>query len=391
MGYWLANSMNGVGARWPAIWSALTALALLGLAGAAQAETTDALPPEPAYKVDPSWPRTPLPNMWVIGDVGGVSVDRHGHIWMAQRPSTLNPMDTRADGPAPAPKCCVDAPPIIEFDEQGNVLRAWGGPAQYEDWFDSEHSIFVDDDDFVWVLGAGNTDGQLMKFTMDGERLLKIGRKGEFVKADDPTMLGMPTDIYVDTRRKEVFVSDGYRNHRVIVFDSETGAFKRQWTAYGKPVDPEWGSNLGETGSRGPANQIDIFTTVHCVTKIGDEVFVCDRSNSRLQVFTLEGKYLRELFHNKDVAGVAGTTWDAVPVPGHPNLIMVIDGNNNEFSVIDIHTAEIKASYQNAGRYAGQMHWPHQAAMDQQLRLYVAEVSGSRRAQRFIPNIDFGD
>jgi len=266
----------------------------------------------PAYVVDPSWPRLPLPDKWLIGDVGGVSIDRQGHVWIVHRPGSLRDIDVQANAETPT-KCCVAAPPVIEFDAQGNVLRGWGGPELTSDWFNSEHSIFVDARDNVWIVGAGAGDGQVLKFSADGELLLRIGRKGDFVKADDPSMLGMPTDIYVDTERGEAFVSDGYRNHRLIVFDSESGAFKRQWTAFGKAVDPAYAHNPGEDGFSAQGHDPERFTTVHCVTMIGGELHVCDRANDRLQVFTPQGAFIREIHFNRGLSGKVGAMWDAVP------------------------------------------------------------------------------
>ncbi len=366
--------------------------ALLPASAAAQAQTTAADTPaeRPAYQVDTSWPQQPLPNRWLIGDVGNVSVDRHNHIWVVHRPSTLESWDIGASQDPPI-KCCIAAPPVLEFDTDGNLLRAWGGPKEIENWFDSEHGIFVDDEDHVWILGAGATDGQLLKFTMDGELLLRIGKKGEFGAADDPGMLGMPTDIYVDTVLREVYVADGYRNHRVIVFDADSGAFKRQWTVYGKEVDPRYFSGAEEVGSRGPRDQADLFTTVHCITKIGQELFVCDRTNSRIQVFDPDGTYIREIFYNRGEAGAGGSTWDAAPLPGHPDRIVVLDGVNSEFAVLDSSNGDVISSYLAKGRYAGQMHWPHQLAVDQQGRLYIAEVGGAARIQRFVPVSAAGD
>ncbi len=357
--------------------------ALLGLS-APQPALADAAAPAPTFRSDPAWP-LPLPNKWVVGDVGGVSVDRDNHIWIVHRPGTLRPVDVQAGNTPPSAKCCVAAPSVLEFDTAGNLLRSWGGPNHVPDWFTSEHSIFVDAEDNVWIVGAGAGDGQLMKFTMDGKLLLRIGRKGAFGAADDPTMLGLPTDIYADTKRREVYVSDGYRNHRVIVFDSVTGAFKRQWTAYGKKVDPAYFSGPEQTGSRGLHLQPEIFTTVHCVTMISDEVFVCDRTNDRLQVFKPDGTYLRDVPFNHGQAGGVGGVWDAGPVPGQPDRIVVLDGTNSEFGVVDTHTGAVHSSYLAKGHFPGQMNWPHQVAVDREGRVYVSEVGGAQRFQRFVP------
>jgi len=341
---------------------------------------------QPAYRVDAGWPH-PLPDKWLLGDVGGVAVDRHDHVWIVNRPGSHRPVDVQAGADPPTAKCCVAAPPVIQFDSQGRVLRSWGGPEQVEGWFDSEHAIFVDDEDHVWILGAGATDGLVMKFTMDGRPLLRIGRKGPFAAADDPSMLGAPTDLYVDTTRRELFVSDGYRNHRVIVFDSDTGAFKRQWTAFGRKVDPAYHTDRNDPSYSQEGPDPDRFTTVHCVTMVAGELYVCDRANNRIQVFTPEGRFVREIGFNRGLAGAIGAVWDAAPVPGRSDVILVLDGINSEFALIDTRSGAVRASHLAKGRSAGQMHWPHQAAVDRQGRLHVAEVGGGARVQRFVPTV----
>lgn len=358
---------------------------ILGLLAATLATgSAPTVRPTPAFHVDTSWPG-PLPDKWLLGDVGGASVDSDDHIWVLHRPRTIRPVDVLAGASPPGAKCCVAAPSVIEFDTSGRVLRSWTTPQQSPDWFESEHGIFVDGDRNVWIVGAGAHDGQLLKFTMDGKLLLRIGRKGSLAAANDPTMLGLPTDIYVDTRRREVFVSDGYRNHRLIVFDADSGAFRRQWTAFGKPVDPAYFSNPGTPEMSQQGHIPDKFTTVHCVTMIGAELYVCDRANDRIQVFTPEGKYLRQISFNEGVAGQIGSAWDAAPVPGHPDRILILDGTNSEIAILDTHSGKVIASYLSKGRYAGQMNWPHHITVDREGRLYVAEVGGAARIQRFVP------
>ncbi|MEZ5708212.1 MAG: hypothetical protein R3E02_02360 [Blastomonas sp.] len=366
--------------------------ALLSPAAHAGEAGADPESAEPAYKIDVSWPRA-IPNNWLIGDVSSVSVDRHDHIWILHRPERLSPRDTQAGASPPTAKCCIAAPPVIEFDAEGNMLRAWGGPDQVEDWFDTPHGIFVDDEDNVWLVGAGPKDGLLLKFSSDGELLLRIGQKGAFLAADDPAMLGKPSDIHVDTARREVFVSDGYRNQRVIVYDADSGAFKRQWTAFGRTVNPGHFNvrdedDLADDVEHGQhVDPLEKFSIVHCVAMIDGEIHVCDRTNSRVQIFTPDGKYLREIFFNRELGGLTGSTWDVAARPGHPDQMLVLDGSNSEIAVLDRHSGEVIASYLSKGHFIGQMHWPHQLAADRHGRLYIAEVSYSGRIQRFVPNM----
>ena len=191
-------------------------------------------PAAPQLQVDPFWPK-PLPNNWILGQVSGVAVDKRGHVWIIQRPRSLSDRELGAQQKPAWSKCCVAAPPVIVFDQSGNVVRAWGGPGTGYEWPESEHGVFVDDTDSVWIAGNGNKDSQILKFTLEGKFVLQIGRSGQSKGSNDTANLGSPADINVDIAAREVYVADGYRNRRVIVFDSETGAYKRHWGAYGKP------------------------------------------------------------------------------------------------------------------------------------------------------------
>jgi hypothetical protein len=205
----------------------LAALALFALLAGAAARAAD----PPRMQVDPAWPK-PLPNNWILGQVAGVAVDAQDHVWIIQRPGSLTPDERGAALAPPRSKCCVPAPPIIEFDPEGNVVQAWGGPGQGYDWFTSEHGISVDPKGFVWVGGNGENGGQVLKFTRDGRFVLQIGHSARGAASNDTTRLGRPADTMLDPETNELFVADGYGNHRVIVFDADTGAYKRHWGAY---------------------------------------------------------------------------------------------------------------------------------------------------------------
>jgi hypothetical protein len=183
----------------------------------------------PEFSVDAAWPM--LPDDWVLGEVTSVSVDRNDNIWVLHVPQSI-PEAQRANA----------APPVLEFDVTGKLLASWGGPGNGAEWIGREHSIFVDANDFVWIGGrAGwpranppdNSDDMIMKFTMDGELVMQIGRRGQSKGNLDTENVHQATDIFVDTEADEVYVADGYGNNRVIVFDSETGSYKRMWGAPG--------------------------------------------------------------------------------------------------------------------------------------------------------------
>src|SRR5689334_2667547 len=174
----------------------------------------------PRFEVDPGWPK--LPDKWVFGQVSSVSIDDQGHAWILQRPSTV-----RTDQKAKA------APPVLEFDEAGNFVQGWGGPGTGYDWPETEHGIYVDPKGFVWIGGNGKTDHHLLKFTKAGQFVMQIGRKGASKGNRDTANVNMAADTFVYTKTNELFVADGYGNRRIIVFDADTGAFKRMWGAFG--------------------------------------------------------------------------------------------------------------------------------------------------------------
>ncbi|UCG87786.1 MAG: hypothetical protein JSW71_04365, partial [Gemmatimonadota bacterium] len=196
-------------------------------------------PSAPVFEVDPFWPK-PLPHNWIIGQVAGVAVDSRDHVWIVHRPGSLTIEEAGAAQDPPISECCIPAPPVIEFDTDGELLQAWGGPESHAPWPVGEHGIYVDHESHVWIASSGADDHVVLKFTSDGKRLLQIGEFGKTGGNGDTKLLGGPSDIAVDAAANEVYVSDGYANQRVIVFDSESGEYKRHWGAYGElPGDPE--------------------------------------------------------------------------------------------------------------------------------------------------------
>jgi hypothetical protein len=279
----------------------------------------------PRLEVDPFWPK-PLPDNWILGQVSGVAVDSRGHVWIVQRPRSLSERELGAQQNPPWSTCCVAAPPVIVFDQSGNVVRGWGGPGPGYEWPESEHGIFVDEGDSVWLAGNGAKDSQILKFTLDGRFLLQIGRSGQSQGSNDTANLGSPADISVDVAAREIFVADGYRNRRVIVFDSDTGVYKRHWGAYGKtpsdaatpPYDP----------ARPPSPQFG--QPVHCVRPARDGlVYVCDRTNNRVQVFRRDGTFVSEAFFEPQTRLNGSVSELAFSPDRDQALIYMVDGVNN--------------------------------------------------------------
>src|SRR5258706_1321270 len=282
-------------------WLLLACLVLLACSGAPEQKASGV----PEFKVDPQWPK-PLPSNWMLGQVAGLAVDRNDPIWLVHRPGTLVDDEKGAQLDPPTTKCCIAAPPVLQFDRQGNLLRSWGGKRAGYDWPIQEHGIYVDDEGNVWVGGNDARDNQILKFTADGRFLQQLGKPGKSEGSNSTTQLGRPAHMVIDGG--ELFVADGYGNRRVIVFDAKTLAYKRHWGAYGErphddklpPYDPR------------AALARSFLPPVHCVRVSNDGlVYVCDRNNDRIQVFEKGGRFVRE-FRIEPETMQNGSVWDMV-------------------------------------------------------------------------------
>ena len=339
--------------------------------------------PIPMFEVDPMWPK-PLPNNWVVGAVIGVAVDSRDHVWIVHRPGTLAPGEIGAAANPPTSECCVPAPPVIEFDPAGNVVQAWGGPGQGYEWPESEHGLFVDSMDNIWIGGVGASDAQILKFSRTGSFLLQIGHQGMSGGNSDTQNLGRPADIAVDPTTNEVYVADGYGNRRVIVFDAETGAYKRHWGAYGEMPDdvvPAPSDPLGPA----PERFGDAGNGVHCVA-ISNQglVYVCDRQNSRIQVFQRDGTFDKEVFITRAV-GVGRSAWDVAFSPdAAQEYLYDVDAGNQKVWTLRRDSLEVLGRFGQGGRWAGQFYGAHSVATDSLGNLFVGETYEGKRVQKFV-------
>ena len=334
----------------------------------------------PSFQVDPAWPK-PLPNDWILGQASGVAVDAQDHVWVIQRPRTLTDDEKAAALNPPRTKCCKPAPPVLEFSQDGTLLRSWGGPGDGYDWPASEHGIQIDEKGFVWIAGNGDRDGQLLKFTQDGRFVLQIGKSGPQTDSRDTSRLGKPANVDFDAGANEVYVADGYYNHRVIVFDRDTGAFKRMWGAYGRPPTDE---KLGPYDPAAAPRQ-QFANPVHCVRIASDGlVFVCDRTNDRIQVFRKDGTFVKELFiETKTLAN--GSVWELALWPdAGGSLLLNADGANNEVRTLSRDTGAVLGAFGRNGRMAGEFHWVHNLAVDSKGNVFTTEVDTGKRAQKFL-------
>lgn len=336
---------------------------------------------EISFEVDPYWPK-PLPNQWILGQVAGVAVDAQDHVWILHRPSRLTPQETGASLTPPTAECCIPAPPVIEFDPDGNVVRAWGGPATHGPWPEAEHGIFVDPEGYLWIGSSGADDQVVLKFSSDGQRLLQLGQFGKTGGSGDTTLLGRPADMAVDPAAKEVYVADGYGNRRIIVFDAESGEYKRHWGAYGDPPDD---AQLGTYDPDSPPAG-SFRSPVHAVALSADgTLYVADRVNNRIQVFGKDGSFLEEGLVSPPTLSM-GSAWDIeFSSDRDQTYLYLADGTNNKIWILRRDGLEVLGGFGRNGRYAGEFHWVHSLAVDSHGNIYAGEVDTGQRVQKFRP------
>ncbi|MHB1205027.1 MAG: NHL repeat-containing protein [Rhodospirillaceae bacterium] len=422
----------------------------------------------PGFVLDPAWPQT-LPHHWVIGDIGGIAVDKHDHIWVYQRPRSVSSTDSGMQGVAgkdakgnpvsalgfprpdgPVNGCCMPAPSVLEFDQAGKLLRAWGGPGdpgfletkcRQQDgcfWPAREHGIYVDQNDFVYIAGNGQAvnfhgqfpwapdfgdDSQILKFKTDGTFVLQIGTAGAKGPNSNDTAGGVngtpepfwPADMAVDPKTNLLYVADGYGNRRVLIVDAGTGKYVGHFGAYGQnPVVGEnelersraSGADPGEGTGTWPADykagrlKPNFFRSpVHCAKLANDGLlYVCDRGNNRVQIFKASevgkpcanptgeaGKcgFVGEIHVAPQTSGGTSGTVNFSSDPKQSCLFIADLGNDVVYVVNRRNLTELNR-IGGGGREAGLFHWPHMVAADSSGNLYVGEVDGAARAQRFL-------
>jgi DNA-binding beta-propeller fold protein YncE len=420
----------------------------------------------PSFVIDPSWPR-PLPNNWLLGQIGGLYVDGHDHVWVYNRPRTLTTDEAGLEGPVPGATdekgqpinglgqvraygavsdCCKAAPSVLELDSDGKLLRAWGGPSDPGFivgkckpeagciWPSSEHGIYVDQKDNVWISGnsaAGNEpgaagrggppwatnkeggDGFVLKFDMSGNFKMRIGGTPKGPNSNDThggingtPLLYQAADMVVDPVTNRLYIADGYGNRRVLIVDANTGKYIGHFGAYGNnPIDDAAAAAAGPwiaDYSRGNKKPSVFRNPVHCVKIANDgKIYVCDRGNDRIQVFDKNDPALGKPCSNPNgQAGKCGFVAEQL-ISEHTNIIgtavsmnfstdkaqsCLYVGDNANMTIYILNRTNLQelGRLGRSGRMPGEFHYLHQVSVDSKGNIYTGEVDTGKRIQKFL-------
>ncbi|HSU87267.1 MAG TPA: hypothetical protein VLL56_00435 [Terriglobia bacterium] len=349
----------------------------------ASAQAGAAVTQIPKFRAEGSWPK--LPGKWIMAIVSSTWIDEQDHLWVLQRPNTLSAEEK--------PKA---APPVLEFDAQGNFIQAWGGPGAGYEWPKTEHGIYIDPKGFVWI-GGNDNDDQILKFTKAGKFVMQIGKGGQKKTNGDTKNLWEPADVFVYAKTNELFVADGYGNKRIIVFDADTGAFKRMWGAFGAmPIDDPAapaGQPQQPQPPMGPDGPSQFVPPVHAVKVSTDGlVYVADRGGRRVQVFTTAGKFVNQVFIGREChAPDCGNGQTAAGIAFSPDseqrYLYVANRSQAQIMIFNRKTLEFLDSFGSWGSATGQFGTLHHLSVDSKGNLYTAEVTPlkpeNRRVQKF--------
>jgi len=339
--------------------AAMGATALTATGAAAQTPAQAQTRSVPTFAVDPAWPK--VPPQWKLGDVSSMTTDAQGNIWVLHRPRTLKD-----------PDFAKAAPPVIVFDQAGNYVKSWGGDGQGYDWPQREHGIYIDPKGFVWV-GGNNcptnglarlkpvADDAILKFTQDGKFVMQIGHSNQSKGNADTANVHRAADVQVYSPTNELFVADGYGNHRVIVFDADTGAFKRMWGAFGnKPQDDDHCEIVRHTNFDPPGPQN--LSVVHSIRVAHDGmVYVADRENRRVQMFSNDGKFIKQHLNG------ASTFANSVALSPDPDQQFLYVGAGKQIAILDRKSLDRVGTVNMPGMIGG-----HLITTDAKGNIYVA-------------------
>jgi hypothetical protein len=410
-------------------WTGLCLLALCVVLSA-QAQTA------PKYKFDPDWPK-PLPNKWKLGGITGLAVDKDDNVWVLNRPSDLRDLELHAEKIPPTADCCVRAPTMIHIDKEGNVIGS----------FDSQqgHGMAVDSNGFVYIgqetvrkydpktgkivgevphapdrqPGGGGEDTGTVATGIRTAGAARTpghggpGPTGTYPAAaggggnrpdpaavaafrakyppTSPMIVGGLEEIRLDEPARELYAADSYLGGRVMVFDLDTLKFKRGWGAYGHTLS-EITTNDADRAYT-PGGPMPKEFRGHLTLNISKDgmVYAADRNANRIQVFTKQGKFLKEfiLAPNTAASGLAGeggsTGGVAFSIDPQQQLLFISDLSNNHIWFLNRENGKVVGTLGSMGQNGGEFFGLHMIAVDSKGNIYTGEVFNGERVQRFVP------
>jgi DNA-binding beta-propeller fold protein YncE len=333
-------------------------------AGAPAQPAEKAARPLPVWELDPDWPK--IPANFKVPFVSEVLIDAQDNAWLITRPGRSKDTDPKK----------IDGPSLMLFDPNGNYIRGFGGPGPGYDWPQSPHSAYIDHKGFVWVTGdscksaTADDDEMIVKFTLDGKFVMQIGHKNGGKGDGDTENFRRPPNVQVNPLTNELFVADGYGNHRIIVLDADTGKFKRMWGAFGNPptaAPPNDGTCFSRAPKTFEGDGRPYFSTPHVLLLSHDNLlYVADRDNQRIQVFTPEGKYIRQLaLYDDEFAHNLVFSTD-------PEQTFIYAGYGDGMAIIDRKSMQLLGTVKTQGGDG------HQIAIDSKNNLYLTGNSLNR-------------
>ena len=384
------------------------AIVLAVASGHAQRQQTQAVDENgaPIFRVDPFWPK-PLPNCWSMQQVTGIHVDHMDHIWFLNRAQAAEGDEIGGDGKPARIECGVRGPELVELDQEGNVVKAWGGPGSIPQWPTALQTVIADTKGFVWVAGTAPQDS-ILKFTREGKLVWDFDHRPPAEAAMQPennqetSYLINKGRFQLDEVANELYI---IQQKRVVVYDASTGAYKRGWGGHGMPLSEISNERIPSYNWNGgpPPDEKNFVPDLHFVEISKDRlVYIGERGQNRIEVFTTDGKFVKEFYVSPNTPGQrvtegcgglnntkfppCGTTYKlAISRDPQQKYLYVADGTNNKVWILDRQSGKTLGSFGRNGRYAGMLHWINAVAIDSKGNIYTGEVEQAKRIQKFVP------
>ncbi|MBH98914.1 MAG: hypothetical protein CMM56_10755 [Rhodospirillaceae bacterium] len=361
----------------------------------------------PLFQVDPFWPG-PLPNRWSMQQVTGIHVDHLDHIWFLNRGNGVEGDEIGGSDEPPRIDCCVRSPELIEMDKDGNVLNAWGGPGFHSKWPTALQTVIADREGFVWIGGTQPQDS-ILKFTRDGELVWDFDHRppiGVVLEEDNTQtdVLANKGRFQLDQDAREIYIINW---KRVLVYDMDTGEFKRGWGGHGMGLDEISNDPIPgyEWNGQRPPEELNFVPDLHFLEISRDGlVYIGERGQNRIQVFQKNGTWVKNIYVAESTPGQrlgveecggVGVRKELPPCGSMYKLVIskdpteqylyMADGTNNRVWIVDRHSGETLGSFGGNGRYAGQLHWINAIGIDTEGNIYTGEVEHAKRIQKFTP------